>query len=143
MGCVFCLIGEGKIPAVKVFDSDKFFVAMDIFPEAPGHCLVVPKKHYLKPADIPKEEFGELMQLVVRVQEAVVSSGVGQGTLVQQNYLPFVPEGGLKVDHVHFHVIPRNPSDEIGERQSREASIRKKAESSQLEPIAGRIKNSL
>ncbi len=107
------MIGEGKIPSVKAFESEKSLVIMDIFPQAAGHCLVVPKKHYLKPGDIPKEEFHQLMDLVVRVQDAVVASGLGRGTNLVQNYWPFVPEGGLKVDHVHFHLVPRNPGDEL------------------------------
>lgn len=113
MGCVFCAIAQGKIPSVKVFESEKLLALMDIFPEVPGHCLVVPKTHFLKLGDIPGEEFHQLMDLLVRVQNAIVASGLGQGTNLVQNYWPFVPEGGLKVDHVHFHLVPRNPGDEL------------------------------
>lgn len=113
MACVFCAIAEGKIPCATVFESEKSLVIMDIFPEAPGHCLVLPKTHFLKPGDLPAHEFHELVDLVVRVQDAIVASGLGQGTNLVQNYWPFVPEGGLKVDHVHFHLVPRNPGDEL------------------------------
>ena len=134
MACVFCAIRDGGIPSVKVAETGEALVVLDIFPEARGHSLVVPKKHYLKPADIPEQEFHGLMDLVVRVQEAVVKSGLGQGTNIVQNYWPYIPQGEYKVDHVHFHVIPRNPGDSLE---------KKKAEGAELEEAAELLKKNL
>lgn len=36
-----------------------------------------------------------------------------KGCDVQQNTRPFIPESKVKVDHVHWHLKPRNPGDEL------------------------------
>ena len=45
MDCIFCKIIKGDIPSNKVFENDDVFAFLDINPQAPVHCLVVPKKH--------------------------------------------------------------------------------------------------
>jgi diadenosine tetraphosphate (Ap4A) HIT family hydrolase len=38
---------------------------------------------------------------------------VAEGVDVRQNYRPFLAPSKLKVDHVHFHVLPRTNEDEL------------------------------
>jgi histidine triad (HIT) family protein len=53
--CIFCQIVAGLIPAHKVYEDEYFLAFLDINPEAPGHCQVVPKKHYRWVWDVPAE----------------------------------------------------------------------------------------
>ncbi len=42
-GNIFAKILRGEAPCVKIFENDEVIAFMDIFPQSPGHCLVVPK----------------------------------------------------------------------------------------------------
>ncbi len=46
MPCIFCQIVAGEIPSYKVYEDEEFLAFLDINPRAPGHLLVIPKKHY-------------------------------------------------------------------------------------------------
>ncbi|MCC5981496.1 MAG: HIT domain-containing protein, partial [Oceanicaulis sp.] len=39
---IFAKIICGEAPAVKVFEDSDILAIMDVFPQAPGHVLVIP-----------------------------------------------------------------------------------------------------
>ncbi len=45
MDCLFCSIINGEIPSSKVDEDDVCYAFNDIYPQAPVHVLIVPKKH--------------------------------------------------------------------------------------------------
>ncbi len=49
----------------------------------------------------------------------MLASGLATGCDVRQNYRPFLVQGRLKVDHVHFHILPRTFQDELYEKSMR------------------------
>jgi diadenosine tetraphosphate (Ap4A) HIT family hydrolase len=44
--CIFCKIVEGEIPAYTIYEDDKTIAFLDINPRAPGHAVVIPKRHF-------------------------------------------------------------------------------------------------
>ena len=40
---IFAKIIRGEIPAVKVYEDAQVLAFMDVFPQSPGHCLVISK----------------------------------------------------------------------------------------------------
>ena len=48
--------------------------------------------------------------MVFFIEQRLVSK-LGEGADIRQNYRPFLKQGKLKVDHVHFHVYPRYNED--------------------------------
>ena len=44
--CIFCNIVNGEIPSTNVYDDDNFIGILDIHPKAPGHVVIIPKKHF-------------------------------------------------------------------------------------------------
>lgn len=81
--------------------------------KVPGHFLVVPKRHVEKPWELTAEELHDIFELVFYVEQKLIEHGLGDGADVRQNYRPFQGQNGLKVDHIHFHVIPRASEDYI------------------------------
>ncbi len=77
-----------------------------------GHFLVIPKRHVEKPTDISDEEINDIFKLVRLVQEKLIGM-LGTGTDVRQHYRPFLPQGKTKVDHIHYHVMPRTLKDRL------------------------------
>jgi diadenosine tetraphosphate (Ap4A) HIT family hydrolase len=78
--------------------------------KVPGHFLVIPKRHVEKPWELEPQELQGIFELIFFVQQRIVGK-LGDGVDVKQNYRPFLMQGRLKVNHVHFHVYPRSMED--------------------------------
>lgn len=109
--CIFCKIVKGEIPASIVFEDDICLAFMDIFPVNRGHCLLIPKKHFVNLLDVDPEIVAHLgtrlADLTQRVDTVLKPDGV----------LNVVANGigaGQEVPHLHIHAIPRNKADPFG-----------------------------
>jgi histidine triad (HIT) family protein len=102
---LFAKIQRGEVPAVKVYEDDAVLAFMDIFPQARGHVLVIPKGVQARNLlDLPESKIGQLMWQVQRITKAVVKTLKPDGVTVTQ----FNGEdAGQTIFHVHFHIIPR------------------------------------
>lgn len=81
-----------------------------------GHLLVIPVRHVERPWEVTSEELRDIFELISWTQQKILDGNLGTGVQVRQNYMPFAPEGILKVGHVHYHVMPRSLNDELYER---------------------------
>lgn len=81
----------------------------------PGHFLVSPKRHVEKPWELTPEELQAVFELILFVQKRITER-LSAGADVRQNYRPFLKQSRLKIDHVHYHVMPRNLEDELYDR---------------------------
>lgn len=106
--CPFCELKDRAIA-----ENDLAAVILSNPRKVPGHALVVPKRHVEKPWDITPEERLAIFELVDSIEQKIILSGLGDGVDVRQNYRPFLKQGKLKIDHVHYHVIPRALEDYI------------------------------
>jgi histidine triad (HIT) family protein len=102
---IFAKILRGEMPAVRVYEDDHVFAFMDVFPQAKGHVLVIPKHSAAR--NILEEEPEKLSHLILgvqRVAKAVRAALNPDGVVVTQfNGAP----AGQTVYHLHFHIIPR------------------------------------
>lgn len=78
--------------------------------KVPGHFLVASKRHVEKPWELKPEELQDVFELIFFVEQKIIGK-LGDGCDVRQNYRPFLPQNKLKVDHVHFHILPRSTDD--------------------------------
>lgn len=78
--------------------------------KVPGHFLVTPKRHIEKPWELTGEELKDIFELIFFVEKKLIGK-VGDGVDIRQNYRPFMQQGKIKVNHVHFHVYPRYLED--------------------------------
>jgi histidine triad (HIT) family protein len=104
-GNIFAKILRGEMPAVRVFEDDHVLAFMDVFPQARGHTLVIPKhsraRNFLEEQP---ETVGALFQGVQRVAKAVRAALQPDGLVITQfNGAP----AGQTVYHLHVHIIPR------------------------------------
>ncbi len=111
--CIFCKIVAGQIPSARVLEDETKLAFMDIGPLAPGHVLLIPKKHYQDFTGMPAEEAGELLSALPRLGAAVAKATKADGfNIFQANGAC----AGQVVPHVHFHIIPRHVGDGHGLR---------------------------
>jgi histidine triad (HIT) family protein len=102
---IFAKILRGEAPCVKVFEDADTLVMMDIFPQAQGHCLVLPKNVTARNLlELPADRIAPLFDRVQRTARAVAQALSPDGVIVTQfNGAP----AGQTVFHLHVHVIPR------------------------------------
>ena len=104
-GNIFAKILRGEAPSARVFEDEHVFAFMDVFPQAKGHTLVIPK--HSRARNFLEEEpqvLSELILGVQRVARAVRAALKPDGLLITQ-FNGAV--SGQTVFHLHFHIIPR------------------------------------
>lgn len=102
---IFTKIINGEIPSHKVYEDNKTFAFLDIYPVQPGHVLVVPKKQIEFVWDLSEDDYQALLYatrlVALRIREVLPVKHVGQKIF------------GLDVPHAHVHLIPFNKPDEF------------------------------
>jgi len=106
--CVFCKIVKGEIKQKKIMESDSFIAVLDIHPHAPGHSLIIPKKHYVTLLDIPNTLGKEMLEFTKKVASDLMAKKLGDGFNLIMNNLSVA---GQVVMHAHIHLIPRKEGD--------------------------------
>ncbi len=101
--CVFCRIIARQHPADIEYEDDAVLAFKDIYPKAPVHVLIVPKRHIasvmtMEPGDT--EALGRCLLAARRLGEAKGFAGRGYRLRVNCG-----SEGGQVVDHVHVHFL--------------------------------------
>jgi histidine triad (HIT) family protein len=104
--CLFCRIVSGSQEAVVVNDDDDVLVFLDHRPLFPGHCLIVPHKHWETLADLPPAAVGPFFKKVQLLSRAVEMAMDAEGTFVAMNN-----RVSQSVPHLHVHVVPRKRKD--------------------------------
>lgn len=106
--CIFCKIVAGQIPALKVLQDEEALAFLDIGPLAEGHVLLIPKRHFATLDQMPADVAGAMLRHLPALAAAVQAAVGCQGLNVLQNNGRVAHQ---VVDHVHFHLIPRNEAD--------------------------------
>jgi histidine triad (HIT) family protein len=97
--CLFCSIANDE-PSKLVWENDVAAAFNDIYPKAPVHILVVPKKHFTSLDHLDDPELAG--QLLMAVREVAHAAGLkGRYRVGLNNGRP----AGQVVDHLHFHVL--------------------------------------
>ncbi|HUC87693.1 MAG TPA: HIT family protein [Candidatus Binatia bacterium] len=105
--CPFCNIGT------RALKSNQLAQAFLSNPhKTPGHFLVTPIRHVEKPWELTKEEVLCIFDLVNNIEQKLIGS-VCDGCDIRQNYRPFLQQDRTKIDHIHYHIIPRDNEDHI------------------------------
>lgn len=128
-GCIFCKIAAGESPCYKIYEDDEVLAFLDIAMDAPGHTVVIPKKHQGELFTSGPETAARLMEAVRLISRHYVEDcgfdGVNvlnaSGAAAQQS-----------VPHLHFHIIPRREKDglnawpSLGRHETDLAAVREK-----------------
>jgi histidine triad (HIT) family protein len=110
-GCIFCAIAVGNIPSAHLYEDGRVTAFLDIKPLAPGHALVVPKRHAAKLEDSTPEDRHALLDAAAFLAPILCrETGAKDCTIAINNG----PEAGQEVAHVHLHLVPRRASDGAG-----------------------------
>jgi len=107
--CLFCKIIKGEIPSYTLYEDEEILVFLDIFPVSKGHCLLIPKNHYETIHDVPAKDIvflSKLPEIATRMKKITEATGIN---ILQSNG----EDAGQVIKHIHFHLIPRFPEDNL------------------------------
>lgn len=108
--CIFCKIINQEIPCYQVYEDEETLAFLDIRPVNPGHTLVVPKTHVASLEEISARELQGLILTVKKIGQMLKTKlNIPGYNIVLNND----PVAGQEIPHLHFHVIPRHPHDNL------------------------------
>jgi histidine triad (HIT) family protein len=99
--CIFCRIVARQSPADIEYEDDVVLAFKDLYPKAPVHVLIIPKRHISSIAQLEAAD----AEVIGRCFVAARALGEAMG-FAEKGYRISVntgPEGGQIVYHVHFH----------------------------------------
>jgi diadenosine tetraphosphate (Ap4A) HIT family hydrolase len=102
--CPFCTLPQERI----LFANTSGVVIRDGFPIAPGHTLIIPKRHMGSFFDMSHVEREHIFELIEKSKADIdqhfkpdaYNIGINDG-----------PAAGQTVPHLHIHLIPRYKGD--------------------------------
>jgi histidine triad (HIT) family protein len=111
--CIFCKMVAGQIPVARVYEDEIVLAFLDIGPISDGHALVIPKQHFEKLHDCPPDLLGQVASRLGRIAGAVAAAMNADGYNVLCNN---GRAAGQLIEHLHFHIVPRNVGDGVFDR---------------------------
>lgn len=94
--CIFCKIANKEIPSHIVYEDEYFLAFLDINPQSPGHCQVIPKKHYRWVWQVPNAgDYFEIVKKVAVAQQKAFGTEWILSKIV-----------GDEVGHAHIWIYP-------------------------------------
>uniref|UniRef100_A0A8C5FX00 Histidine triad nucleotide-binding protein 3-like n=1 Tax=Gadus morhua TaxID=8049 RepID=A0A8C5FX00_GADMO len=94
--CIFCLISNGEDEYTELNDDMVCF--RDIYPAAPHHFLVIPRKHIKSCSSLTKKDAPLVQQMADMGRAALQDQGCLQ--MIGFHQPPYI-----SVDHLHLHVL--------------------------------------
>lgn len=100
--CLFCKIGEKKIPSKIVYEDADIFAFEDISPQAPTHILLCPRKHFASLDEATPEDQALIGKL------HLAAAQIAKERNLQAGYRTVFNNGsgaGQSVFHLHLHLL--------------------------------------
>src|SRR5260370_4735291 len=104
--CLFCKIASGELNATVVYKDEMSLAFLDHRPLFPGHCLLIPQKHFETLTDLPSTLIGPFFESVQLLSTGIETAMGAEGTFVAVNN-----RVSQSVPHLHVHIVPRRRKD--------------------------------
>jgi histidine triad (HIT) family protein len=101
---------KGEIPSTEVYSDEHVYCFLDLYPQNPGHTLVIPRKYSPNMLEAKAEHIAYCMDAVRKLVPAIQQATGAKGATVQTN---IGREAGQMIEYLHFHIIPRHGNDYI------------------------------
>lgn len=106
MDCIFCKLVKKEIPVLPVYEDEATVAFLELNPSAPGHTMVILKKHGNNILEYSQDELGTLMGSVQKVATKIESALQPDSITIGINH-----KERRGVPHLHVHLIPRWEND--------------------------------
>jgi histidine triad (HIT) family protein len=102
MTTVFSKIIAGELPSDKVFENERILAIKDLYPVAPVHLLIIPKKEIPNLQSVSLEDLPLLSEIGWVAQELAKKFHIEDGYRLLTNN---GSDAGQVIFHLHFHLI--------------------------------------
>jgi histidine triad (HIT) family protein len=102
-GCVFCEIVGGRAPAHRVGENERALAILDIQPFAPGHALVLSKRHVPVWHDLTPREAADVFALAHKLARKL-------RRVFEPEFVCLMARG-RRIPHTHVFLVPTRPGD--------------------------------
>ena len=102
MDTLFSKIIDGEIPAEFIYKDEQLVVIKDIYPKAPIHVLMIPRKPIINLDDLTEEDQTLMGYMMMKIPEIAKQLGLAKGyrTIINTG-----KGGGQEVFHLHIHIL--------------------------------------
>jgi histidine triad (HIT) family protein len=109
---IFAKIVRGEVPCHKVYEDADTLAFMDLFPQSPGHALVIHKRATARNLlEVDLADLTPVMATVQKVGRAMVKAFKPDGVAVMQFN---GAASGQTIFHLHVHLVPRWAGQPLG-----------------------------
>ncbi len=102
-GCLFCQIIQGESPSYRIYETEQILAFLDIYPQAKGHTLIVPKTHSVNLLDTKEDLICAAMSAAKKLAKQYRKILQAEGFVVK------IHNGEIAnqiIPHFHVHLIP-------------------------------------
>ena len=102
MSTLFSKILDGEIPAEFIYQDEQLVVIKDIYPKAPVHVLMIPRKPIISLDDLDEDDQTLIGYMMMKVPEVAAQLGLKEGyrTIINTG-----KGGGQEIFHLHIHIL--------------------------------------
>jgi histidine triad (HIT) family protein len=115
MPSIFSKIIALEIPSFKIYEDEYIFAFLDIFPQTPGHTLIVPKCEVDHFSDVPEPYYGAIFQTAKKLSPAIQ-----RATGCKRVCTTFL---GYEIPHCHYHLIPTDSERDMDMKPRKQADM--------------------
>lgn len=101
--CLFCKILAGEVPSEIVYEDEHILAFNDLYPKAPFHVLIIPKKHIATLNDLEDadtELAGRLFAVARKIADEKGFADDGYRMMMNCG-----EGGGQIIFHMHLHLM--------------------------------------
>lgn len=104
--CILCAIvnEDDRVARLEVYRSELSLVTLNLYPYAPGHLMVFPKRHITDPRMLTTEESIDLANMQSLCLDVLDGIYAPHGYNIGYN---IGEAGGASIAHLHLHIVPR------------------------------------
>jgi len=97
--CLFCDLAKNY-----VIENELCYMIYDKFPVAPGHCLIIPKRHIETVFEMNSDEWAAAGSLIGLAKKEIEKQLQPKGYNIKVNC---GKAAGQEIMHAHIHLIPK------------------------------------
>jgi len=100
--CIFCKIVKGELPAKFIIKGENFVCFKNIYPVAPVHVLIIPKKHIKNLSEVRELDKDVLAEIQISIPKIAKKLGIFDSfRLLSSNG----KDAGQTINHLHYHLV--------------------------------------
>jgi histidine triad (HIT) family protein len=101
---IFSQILRGELPSYRVYEDAHSVAFLDIFPQSPGHTLVIPRAFSENVFAADEDDAITSLRTVRLIAPAIKRAVGAKGVTVLTNT---GKDAGQMVEYLHWHILPR------------------------------------